>query len=82
MRWSYNQGMQAELNELNSDAWQAAIDYGIDISQLEYLLTLTPTERFRLHARALAAVRALRAAGVEYYGFDPGIAETPERAGS
>ncbi|MFH1419722.1 MAG: hypothetical protein ABII12_15730 [Planctomycetota bacterium] len=52
-------------------AWQAAIDFGIDMSQIEVLRTLTPTERLNRHAQALAVVRAMRAAGEGYYGFDP-----------
>ncbi len=60
-------------------AWQAAIDYGIDVSQLEYLLTLTPAERLRRHDQALELVRAMRRAGIEYYGFDPRLPETPDR---
>lgn len=52
-------------------AHQAAIEYGIDTNQLEYLLTLTPAERLRLHDAALAFVLAARKAGIQYYGFDP-----------
>jgi len=64
---------------LPGDAWQAAIDYGIDVHQLEYLLTLTPAERLQRHEQALVLVRAMREAGIRYYGFDPRLAETPER---
>lgn len=60
-------------------AWQAAIDYGIDVSQTEYLLTLTPHERLIRHEHALELVRALREAGIRHYGFDP---RHPEAAGS
>jgi hypothetical protein len=52
-------------------AWQAAIDYGIDVNQIEYLLTLTPTQRLERHAQALELVLAMREAGKRYYGFDP-----------
>ena len=61
-------------------AWQAAVDYGIDVSQTRYLLTLTPAERLRRHERALDLVRAMRQAGIDYYGFDPRLPETAERA--
>ena len=72
--------MQGELSDRGRDStWRAAIAYGIDMSQTEYLLRLTPGERLRRHSRALAAVRAMRAAGVRYYGFDPRIPETPKR---
>lgn len=56
---------------------QKAIDEGLDIGQLDYLQSLTPTERFRRHEQALALVRALRQAGIRYYGFDPRYPETP-----
>lgn len=52
-------------------AYQAAVKYGIDVCQLEYLLTLTPTERLKRHDAALALVLAAREAGIRYYGFDP-----------
>jgi hypothetical protein len=60
-------------------AYSAAIEYGIDISQLEYLLTLTPAERLRRHDAALAFVLAAREAGIRYYGFDP---RSPEASSS
>jgi hypothetical protein len=52
-------------------AYKDAVEYGIDISQLEFLLTLTPTERWMRHDAALALVLAAREAGIQYYGFDP-----------
>ena len=57
------------------DAWQAAIDYGIDVSTIDDRLALAPTERLRRHDQALALVRALREAGIRHYGFDPRSAE-------
>ncbi len=68
----------ASSREQNHDrAWRAAIDFGIDLSQTEYLLTLTPTERLERHEQALALVREMREAGKRYYGFDP---RNPEAA--
>ena len=61
------------------NAWQAAIDYGIDVSQLEYLMTLTPAERLQRHQQALELVRAMRRAGIDYYGFDPRLPDDPAR---
>jgi hypothetical protein len=52
-------------------AYQDAIEFGIDISQLEYLLTLSYAERLKRHDAALAFVSATREAGIQYYGFDP-----------
>jgi hypothetical protein len=34
-------------------AWQAAIDYGIDVTLLERNLDLSPTDRMRQHDEAL-----------------------------
>lgn len=51
--------------------WQAAADYGIDMSQLEYLQTLTPAERLDRHEQARQLVLALRQAGAKLYGYDP-----------
>jgi hypothetical protein len=59
-------------------AYLAAIEYGIDTDQLEYLLTLTPAERLRRHEAALAFVKAAREAGIKHYGFDPGSPEAPQ----
>lgn len=52
-------------------AYRQAAEYGIDVDQLEFLLTLTPAQRLRRHDAALELVRAARAAGIRYYGFDP-----------
>jgi hypothetical protein len=60
------------------DPWQAAIDYGIDVSQLDYLLSLTPAERIQRHEQARDLVRAMRAAGIRHYGFDPRNPEAPQ----
>jgi hypothetical protein len=58
-------------------AYQAAVDYGIDMNQLEYLLSLTPLERLLRHDAARDFVLAAREAGIRYYGFDPRHPETP-----
>jgi hypothetical protein len=57
-------------------ARQAAIDYGIDVNQLDYILSLTPAERLRRHDAALILARAAREAGMRYYGFDNRSPET------
>ena len=63
--------------DAQTSAYQDAIEYGIDIRQLEYLLTLTPEDRLMRHDAALALVSAAREAGIRYYGFDPRHPETP-----
>lgn len=66
-----------QTNDEEKGVWQTAIEEGLDVSQLDHLLSLTPTERIRRHERALALVQALRQAGIRYYGFDPRSPETP-----
>jgi hypothetical protein len=51
----------------------------IDMSLLRYALSLTPTERWRQHARALAMAKALRKAGESHYGHQPSTAENSSR---
>jgi hypothetical protein len=58
-------------------AYKAAADYGIDMQQLEYLLTLSPWERVMRHDAARDFVLVARKAGIRYYGFDPRHSETP-----
>ncbi len=60
-----------ESQAAENAARRAAIDYGIDLSITDYLLTLTPEQRLERHDQALELVRALRQAGIDYYGFDP-----------
>jgi hypothetical protein len=67
----------ATATDAAKTACQAAAEYGIDVCQLEYLLTLAPLERLMRHDAALAFVRAAREAGIQYYGFDPRHPETP-----
>ena len=43
-------------------AWQAAEEYGFDMSLVEDNLRLTPWERIRRHSRALATALTLREA--------------------
>jgi hypothetical protein len=64
--------------ESSRDAWQAAIDFGLDVSGIDDRLALTPAERLRRHDRAVALVRVLRQAGIRYYGFDPRTPEEPQ----
>lgn len=44
------------------DAWQAAAEYGCDMELLEAHLAMTPAQRVRAHASALALAEKLRAA--------------------
>lgn len=68
---SMPQEKDTKIRNEHGPAYQDAIEYGFDINQLEYLLTLTPAERLVRHDAALALVVAAREAGIRYYGFDP-----------
>jgi len=57
--------------EEQTPACRAAAEYGIDVYQLKYNLTLTPGERLKRHDAALTLVLAVREAGIRFYGFDP-----------
>jgi hypothetical protein len=59
-------------------AGKEAAAFGIDLSQLDYLLSLTPYERLMRHEQALQLVRAARKAGIQLYGFDPRSADAPD----
>ncbi len=61
-------------------ACQAAIDFGIDLRELDYLLGLTPFERLVRHDQALQLIVAARRAGVQYYGVDARPAEDSDKS--
>ena len=69
---------QPSSDKHDKSAWQAAIDYGIDVSQIDDRLALTPAQRIERHSQVLVLVRALRQAGIKLYGFDPRPPETTE----
>ena len=48
------------LRPRGGPAWQAAIDYGIDVTLLERNLALSPTDRMRQHDEALRLYFASR----------------------
>ena len=71
---------------MDGEAHQSKIEFpqtdatgDVDMDLLRLNLTLTPTERWRRHASALALVRALRKAGAEYYGRHDASLEETER---
>jgi hypothetical protein len=68
-------GMKDQAHE---DSWQKARAYGIDMGQLEFLLTLSPAERLSRHEIVRPLIIAARKAGIKHYGFDPRLAGTPE----
>lgn len=72
------EGKRPGASEPAADAWQAAVEYGIDIGQLDFLMTLSPAERLRRHEIVRPLIVAARQAGIDYYGFDPRSAETTE----
>jgi len=70
-KWDYNADMVKEKTAHDSfregPDWQAARDYGIDVSLLEDNLRLTPLERIRAHGRALNEALILRDAVKEQH---------------
>ena len=72
------EGQTPGASRFAADAWQAAAQYGIDIGQLEFLLTLSPAERLRRHEIVRPLIIAARQAVIHYYGFDPRLTETTE----
>ncbi|HSI35349.1 MAG: hypothetical protein ACAI43_26050 [Phycisphaerae bacterium] len=61
----------------NADDAAHAAD--VDMSLIDELLALSPTERVLRHERLLESARLLREAGVRHYGFDPRVPETHDR---
>lgn len=61
-------------------ACKAAIDFGIDLRELDYLLGLTPLERLVRHDQALQLIFTAREAGVQYYGVDARPVEDPDKS--
>ena len=47
----------------------------VDVSLIDMMLDLTPTQRIIRLERTLESVQALRKAGIQSYGFDPRIPE-------
>ena len=72
--------MQAKEEPVPGSAEQQAAAYGIDLSQLNDLLSLTPYERMKRHEQALDLVSAVRKAGIRLYGFDPRSADSLDRS--
>jgi len=57
--------------------WQAAEDYGIDMSIIEENLRRSPAERITFHQSALELMLALRQAGNE---LNARLSKTPDKA--
>jgi hypothetical protein len=56
-------------------ASRIAAEYGFDLAQIDEALAQTPLERLIHHDQALDLILAVRKAGIEHHGFDPGSAE-------
>jgi hypothetical protein len=72
--------MQTTREPVPGPAEKEAAGFGIDLSQLNYLLSLTPYERLQRHEQALDLVSAVRKAGIQLYGFDPRSADSPDQS--
>jgi hypothetical protein len=63
----------------HGNAGRIAVEFGIDLAQLDAALALTPLERLIRHDQALPLILSMKNAGIQHYGFDPGFAEEIER---
>jgi hypothetical protein len=64
---------EADWQELRrlSNSWGMQDENGIDLSLIDQMLSLTPTQRLESLDRWLAFAALLHKASVKYYGFDP-----------
>jgi hypothetical protein len=63
-----NQTDSLALNDKLMSAWEAAAAMGIDMSLIEYNLSLTPDQRAYQHDCALRTILMLERAGEQLYG--------------
>lgn len=63
-----NQNEPLALNDKPMGAWEAAAAMGIDMSLIEYSLSLTPDERMFQHDCALRTVLMMEEAGKQLHG--------------
>jgi hypothetical protein len=64
---------QREIDELRAlcDSHAEQDEYGVDLTLIDEMLALTPTERLEALEQAMEADDALGEAGRKFYGFDP-----------
>ena len=63
-----NSNEPMEMNDKPMSAWNAAAAMGIDMSLIEYSLSLTPDERMFQHDCALRTVLMMEEAGKQLHG--------------
>jgi len=63
-----NQHKPVVLNDKPMSAWESAAAMGIDMSLIEYSLSLTPDERMFQHDCALRTVLMMEEAGKQLHG--------------
>lgn len=68
------------MESMRGDAIRAAIEYCIDLNEMDASLALTPLERLTPHEHARELIAAARNAGIQHYGFNPGLAEAVNRS--
>ena len=65
---SENQNEPLAMNDTPMSAWEAAAAMGIDMSLIEYNLSLTPDQRAYQHDCALRTILMLERAGEQLHG--------------
>ena len=63
-----NQHEPTAMNDQPMGAWEAAAAMGIDMSLIEYNLSLTPDQRAHQHDCALRTILMLERAGEQLHG--------------
>jgi len=63
---------EADLERLRNLQWSDIQDEnGVDLTQIDYMLSLTPTQRLEAMQRLAESEAALTEARVKFYGRDP-----------
>jgi hypothetical protein len=72
----------AEWEKLRNLQWSDIQDEnGVDLTLIDYMLSLTPTQRLEKLEQLMAFDDMLTAARVKHYGFDPRVDLEAERGG-
>jgi hypothetical protein len=68
---------QREIDELRAlcDSHAEQDENGVDLTLIDHMLSLTPTQRLEALERWLEFDKVLRQASIKFYGYDPRVVE-------
>jgi hypothetical protein len=73
---------EADWERLRNLQWSDIQDEnGVDLSLIDYMLSLTPTQRLESLEQFMAFDDLLTQARIKHYGFDPRVDRETERGG-